>query len=144
MVCICGIMAYPVVIIPDKPKIVSSIPISDIARLRGSTTYSFAPTWRSSVVPILPYPAEVEWCGQDWIGPLDDESRMKRFDHKSVKFHSYFTWENFVKEKRDYYSQGRHQPQYCVIIRGISQIFASLSGGSVHRQKLPHFKKSSK
>jgi len=45
---------------------------------------------------------------------------MKRFDHKSVKFRSYFTWENFVKEKRDYYSQGRHQPQYFVIIRGIA------------------------
>ena len=52
---------HPVVIIPDKPKIVSSIPISDIARLRGSTTYSFARIWRSSVVPIMPYPVGVEW-----------------------------------------------------------------------------------
>jgi hypothetical protein len=56
-----GIPGDPVVIIPDKPKIVSSVPISDIARLRGSTTYSFARACRSSVVPIMPYPVEVEW-----------------------------------------------------------------------------------
>ena len=55
---------------------------------------------------------------------------MRCFDHKSIKFRSYITWENFVKEKRDYYSQRQHQPQYFVTISGIPQIFASLSASA--------------